>query len=135
HDRDRRAVAKALRRRGAMKSRGRIVCGLGMAMLTGALFAETVVYRDGRILAPIYVAADAPAPEREAAEELARVLEKQSGLRWPVTVAPRPGAPGIYVGAAEARRRRLPALAVAADWLRPKPEEIGPDGFRIVTSE
>ena len=93
--------------------------------------ATLVVFRDGMARMPVFVAESASREEREAADELARVLGRMSGLAWPVRAEGRGTAAGFYVGRTAAAGRLAAPLQPATDLLAPKPGEIGPDGFRI----
>jgi len=104
-----------------------------MAWLAGAAWCAllagcqtTPVFRAGRALLPVIVAAGAPPEERAAAQELGRVLGRMSGLAWPVRPAAFPGERGLYVGAGPGA-----AAKSASDLLAPKAGEAGPDSFRI----
>ena len=108
------------------------VCLLVLA-LGAVLRAEVTVFRDGRALLPVYVAAGAVPEEKRAAEELARVLGAMSGLRWSVQTEPTGQGPGFFLGRTRAAESRLPALRPAKDLLAPTAGEVGPDGFRIRT--
>jgi len=94
--------------------------------------ATVPVFREGKILLPVVIAADVAPEERAAAEELALGLGLMSGLRWPVLTEASPNATGFHFG-----RTRLvqhsSGLKVATDLLAPREGEIGPDGFRIHT--
>ena len=107
---------------------------LGLLVLSATVCAETVVFREGRARLPVYVAAEATADERTAAEDLTRVLGAMSGAVWPVRAENSwwSGA-GIYVGHTKAAERFLPPLEAAKDILAPTADEVGPDGFRIRT--
>lgn len=107
---------------------------LGLLVLSATLCAETVVFREGRARLPVYVAAEATADERTAAEDLTRVLGAMSGAVWTVRAENSwwSGA-GIYVGRTKAAERFLPPLEAAKDILAPTADEVGPDGFRIRT--
>ena len=106
----------------------------GLVLVAGlavAARAVTPVFRDGRVVLPVFVAADATPEERGAAKELARVLQVMSGLTWPVNVENDAAERGFYVGWTHAAARHDHRLKASADLLAPKPDEIGPDGFRI----
>jgi hypothetical protein len=107
---------------------------LGFTALTwpSRLNADTVVFRGGEIRLPIYVASDCTTGDREAAEELARVLGLISGVPWAVRPEEDSGQ-GIFVGHTRAARSHLPPLVLASDWIAPRPGEVGPDAFRIRT--
>jgi len=107
---------------------------LGLLVLSATVCAETVVFREGRPRLPVYVAAEATADERTAAEDLTRVLGAMSGAVWLVRAENSwwSGA-GIYVGHTKAAERFLPPLEAAKDILAPTADEVGPDGFRIRT--
>lgn len=95
--------------------------------------ATTPVFRGGQVLLPVIVATDASPEEHDGARELARVLEKMSGIAWPVRPAVRPGEKGFYIGAGRTVARAAPALKLAPDLVAPKAGEVGPDAFRIRT--
>ena len=71
-----------------------------------------VITRDGRPAAEIVCPGDATEPERNAALELQKYIEKISGARLPVRESASPGVYGIYVGQTEA----VKALAGDFDW-------------------
>jgi hypothetical protein len=107
---------------------------MGAAILLGiatGVRAETPVFDGGRVLLPIFVGADAPGDERQAAAELARVLGRMSGLDWPVRSARGVAEAGFYVGGRLGEP--MAPLRRAADLLAPRSGETGPDGFRIRT--
>ena len=93
--------------------------------------ATTPVFRNGQVLLPVLVASDAAPEERAAAEELGSVLEKMSGLAWPVRPPAHLGEHGFHVGRSNATMRPEPPLKLADDLVAPNAGEIGPDGFRI----
>jgi len=93
--------------------------------------AETDVFREGRVLLPIFVANEASTEERAAAAELARVLGLMSGLEWPVRAEDAREPQGIFVGRTRAAARRGAPLVVGTDLLDFKSGETGPDSFRI----
>ncbi|RFC50367.1 MAG: protein of unknown function (DUF4838) [Verrucomicrobia bacterium] len=99
--------------------------------LAGLAAAAIPVFRSGKPLLPIYVAADAVPAERAAAEELARVLQVMSGLAWRVQVEKTPGGNGFYVGRTHAVAPHGPGLKPTPDLVAPQAGEIGPDGIRI----
>jgi hypothetical protein len=92
-----------------------------------------MVFRDGEALLPVYVAADASAEEKTAAEDFARVLGAMAGTEWPVLTESARGGAGLYVGRTRAAAREMPELKPARDLLAPMADEVGPDGFRIRT--
>ncbi len=105
-------------------------------ILSGWLFfasahAKITVFSDGRIFLPVMIAADALPAEREAAEELGRVLGAMSGLRWPVRTPSYGGECGFYVGRFAWADSPHSKLIVAKDLFRQKGNEVGPDAFRI----
>lgn len=114
-------------------STGLIRVLLVVCLLISAGCANTPVFREGRALLPVMIAADAAPGERAAAEELARGLGLMAGLDWPVQTATDTSAPGFYLGRLAQTAPGLTPLRPAADPLRPQPGEIGPDGFRIRT--
>jgi hypothetical protein len=107
---------------------------VALVFLCGAISgggATIPVYRDGKVLLPVRIAADAPPEEHAAAEELGRVLGKMSGLVWPILLADNLGGPGMYVGRPPAGVGPGERLRLATELLAPEAGEIGPDGFRI----
>lgn len=96
------------------------------AMLVGACWmaaaAEVVLVKDGRSLAPIVLAADAPPMTREAAELLADCIETMSGARPDILEeAPDPLPPSaIWIGVQPKLRELMPSL----DFDFQHPEEI-----------
>ena len=122
----------------ALDSRSLLICArasgvLALAAWAPTVLADTPIFRDGRILLPIYVASDCAPDEREAAGELARVLEAMSGLPWPVRGEEAGGRDGIFIGRTRAATRRFPPMVLAPDMLAPRAGEVGPDAFRIRT--
>ena len=89
------------------------------------------VFRQDEIILPVILAADAAPEERAAADELARVLGKMSGMNWRVRSEGWRKPKGIYVGRTKMAARLGAPLKQARDLLAPKAGEIGPDGFRI----
>jgi len=97
-----------------------------------AASGATTVFREGRAEVSVFVAQDAAPDEREAAEELTRVLGVMSGLEWRVLAEPAADEPaGIYVGRTRAGAAREPPLRAGSDLLAPAAGETGPDAFRI----
>jgi len=111
----------------------RLSCVLGLLVLGATVRAETVVFREGKALLPVYVAEMAAPEEKAAGEELARVLGAMAGTEWPVLTESARGGAGLYVGRTRASARDLPELKAAWDLLAPTADEVGPDGFRIRT--
>ena len=89
------------------------------------------VFRNGQVLLPVLVASDAHPEERKAAEELKRLLEKMSGLPWPLRNPIEKNEPGFYIGGIASSRVAGFEMKVAADLFSPKSGEMPPDGFRI----
>jgi Domain of unknown function (DUF4838) len=101
-----------------------------LAALSGGstrAFAAMTVFRDGQALMPVLVDPEAPAEERAAATELARILQKMSGIRWPVVTEAAPGEKGFRVGPFPGQ----PRPPLAEDILSHGAGEVGPDGFRV----
>jgi len=97
--------------------------------------AATPVFREGERLVSIVVGHDATREEREAADELARVLGIMSGLEWRVECRSEASRSRfIHVGRTEEAVTGFAPLRAAADLLAPLPGEVGVDGFRIRTS-
>lgn len=106
--------------------------GFAAAMLCAAFLpaasAEVLLVREGKPAAAIYVAADASLPERFAARELQRYLQKSSGARLPIrTEAPRSGRRALVVGQVS-RLARLGVRATAAE------RALGLEGIALRTS-
>ncbi len=93
--------------------------------------AETEIFREGRVLSPIFVSSESTADERAAADELARVLGLMSGLGWSVRVENAAERRGIFVGRTRAAAERGTPLVAGQDLLELKAGETGPDSFRI----
>ena len=102
---------------------------IGGFLVAVRVTAETRVFAEGRAMLPVFVEPGASTEVKEAAVELARVLGKLSGIKWPVIPHAADKSHGIWLG------RSAPAadLKVAADFLRKGKNEVGPDGFRIRT--
>ncbi|MBN1672844.1 MAG: DUF4838 domain-containing protein [Kiritimatiellae bacterium] len=94
-----------------------------LCALTAALSRADLVWVDGGVCrAPIVLARDAPAATAQAATDLARYVEKISGVKPPILAgAPEPlPATAIWVGAQPALARLFPGLPPAFE----KPEEV-----------
>lgn len=109
----------------------RVAVTLALVVLASAATAGVSVFQDGHFLLPIYVASDAAPEEREAAAELAHVLEAMSGVAVSVRIEGDAGGNGIFVGRARASALNPPALVSSSDWLAPHPGQVGPDAFRV----
>jgi len=81
---------------------------------------EVALVRDGKGLAEIVVAADAPAIVKYAADELQTYVRKMSGAELPITTKPSAGRVAVYVGESPF----VSKLGVRTDDLRT-------DGFRV----
>lgn len=111
----------------------RLAMALAVAGWVQKAMAETTVFRAGRFFLPIYVSQDSAPEEREAALEMARVMEAMAGTSTSICVEAATDREGIYIGQTRASARSLQPLVPASDWLAPRAGEIGPDGFRIRT--
>ena len=96
--------------------------------------SAVIVFRAGKVLLPVMIAADAAPEERAAAEELARGLRLMSGLSWSVSTEESPCKIGFHVGRIYTSCHPV-GLKVSADLLAPGKGEVGPDGFRIWSEE
>jgi len=90
--------------------------------------AAVQVFRDGKVMLPVVIAADAAPDERAAAHELARGLGLMSGLSWPVLTEESAGTAGFYIGRTHSVRQSA-RLKIANDLLAIGKDEVGPDGF------
>ena len=102
-------------------------CALLLAVL--ALFANCeaapiAVVRDGKPLAEIVIAADAPSIVKYAADELQTYVKKMSGAELPVVTKPSAGRVPVYLGESPF----VSKLGIRADDLRT-------DGFRVVARD
>ena len=115
-----------------------MIAGMAVALAFGGMASEsdadTSVYNAEKNLLSIYVAAGCAAEDREAAEEMARVLGEMSGRSWSVEIERPDNPPGLYVGGTRASARRLPAMRTASDPIAPRPGEAGPDAFRVLST-
>ncbi len=110
-----------------------VAIAIASVALASTAVADTTIFKDGRLLLPIYVAADCGPEEHEAALELERVIGVMSGISAYVRAEDPAGGDGFYVGRTLALARHMSPLVLATDWLTPLPREVGPDAFRIRT--
>jgi hypothetical protein len=97
--------------------------------------SDTLIFKDGHALLPVWLSADATSDERAAGEELARVLGIMAGVDWPVRVEGGGDERGFYIGHTRVAAQAGGRLSVTDDLLAPKTGESGPDDFRIRTVE
>ncbi len=95
---------------------GRCACLVLLVALTACVRADVTLVDDGRPVAAIYHAADAPATVRQAAEELQRVVQVATGAKLPIVHEPT--SPMISLGA-------HPTFSAA---------DMPDDGYRIFTA-
>ena len=96
--------------------------------------AATLLYGPDQNSTAIFVGASAAPDERAAADDLARVLGRMSGLVWRVRFEEGTETRGIFVGATRRAAGEAP-LVLAADPLAPGTGQVGPDAFRVVARD